>query len=112
MAADDIAPGDAGPGSEDALMDEEFIPPQEWRWTEEPDPDLGGPAHVAELAGEGWQSQAAGPDLDVGRLAGLDPLSDADWQALTGPPPPQPPRTAWPEGIIPPNGFLSPPRSP
>ncbi|MGH3159394.1 MAG: DUF222 domain-containing protein [Streptosporangiaceae bacterium] len=109
---DDTMPADATPAdaaSTDSAEDEEFIPPQEWCQTDEPAPGPGCPAEPATPAGDGWPAQDPDPDLDVGRLAGLDPLSDADWQALTGPPPPQPPRTQWPEGIIPPDGFLSPP---
>jgi Domain of unknown function (DUF222) len=78
-----VSAGNIQPG-ENAAAGEQFIPAGAWPWADGPGPDLG-------------------------RLAGLDPLSDEDWQALTGPPPPQPVRAQWPEGIVPPDGFLSPP---
>ncbi|MGH3156191.1 MAG: hypothetical protein ACRDNF_06415, partial [Streptosporangiaceae bacterium] len=99
--------GDADAASTGSPADGEFIPPQEWCRADEPAPGTDGPAGSAALADDGWPAHADGPDPDIGRLAGLDPLTDEDWRALTGPPP-QPPRTAWPEGIVPPDGFLSP----
>src|ERR1700678_2292266 len=44
------------------------------------------PVQLTGLDDDDWHAGDPGPDLDVARLAELDPLTDADWQVLTGPP--------------------------